>query len=293
MSQQGKLMLTLKVIAITLLVVSASIVLMSAVLSAYFEPFTLNPSSSASATTSVYNPSVNYTLTVTGDNSAVNVLISGNNTLYADLEVSSSFFVKAYARINVTSTDQSYEFQLETPQYWGIKAVANVYIPSKIVSNSISVSLQNGAINADVPNAVNSISHETTNGQINARGTNLHYLSTQSTNGNTYISVSNFDSITSSAVNGNVQATVDNKTSTGSLSLSTTNGNVNFYANPASNLTISASTVNGAVSISTLTVDYSVSSTRQLIGTLNGGGTSVVLATVNGNVRIGSSLPIM
>ncbi len=59
MSQQGKLMLTLKVIAITLLVVSASIVLMSAVLSNYFEPFTLSQSSSASASTSVYDPSQN------------------------------------------------------------------------------------------------------------------------------------------------------------------------------------------------------------------------------------------
>ncbi len=293
MSQQGKLMLTLKVIAITLLVVSASIVLMSAVLSNYFEPFTLSPSSSASASTSVYDPSQNYTLTVTAGNCAINIIDSGNNTLHATLKVSSSFFVKAFARINVSVVDLNYEFQISTPQYWGITAIADIYVPADTISKSISVSASNGALNADVPNVVREISLETTNGQINVRGDAVQDVSTHNTNGNTYISVFSFNAISSTAVNGNIRATVNNETSTGSISLSTTNGNVNYYSNPASNLTISASTVNGGVTVSGITVVSSVSNTRQLIGTVNGGGTSVVLSTVNGNVQIGSSLPVM
>ena len=293
MNQQGKLMLTLKAIFVVMLVASASIVLASAFFSSYFEPFTWNPSSSASDISSTYNPLPNYTLTVTSGNCAVNVIPTTDNGLRATLNVNTSFFLKAFAKIDVTAVNNTYEIQLETPQYWGANAVANVYIPSTITSNALTISLQNGAITSDVPNVVKVLSVETTNGQINVMGQNVLNINTQDTNGNTYISVNSFAAITSSAVNGNVQLTAAGATTNGSISLSTTNGNVNYYANPGSNLSISATTVNGAVSISGITCDSSVSNIRQLVGTVNGGGTSVVLATVNGNVKIGSSLAVM
>lgn len=293
MVQQGKLMLALKVIAITALVISASIVLASAFLSNYFEPFTLNPSSTANATSDSYIPAANYTLTVASGNCAVNIIPTGDSNLSATLNVSSSFFLKAFARIDVSAINDTYDMQLETPQYWGVEAVANIYIPSAVPSRSVSVSLQNGAIVAEVPNVVKEISLETINGQISVRGQSVANVFTQDTNGNTFISVQSFGTITGSAVNGNVQLTVGNASSTGSISLSTTNGNVNYFANPASNLSISASTVNGAVSVSVINYDATVSTSRQLVGIVNGGGTSVVLATVNGNIQIGSSLPLM
>lgn len=296
MSNHGSLTLTLKVIAVALLVVSASMVVASAVLSNYFEQFTLNPSSSANASTGNYDPAENYTLTVTASNCAVNIIPSHDNLLSATLNVTSSFFLKASASIDVTSTNSSYEFQLITPQYWGVfwglKATANVYVPDHIAARSLTVDTQNGAINAEVPNAVHGVSLETTNGQVSLRGQELRNIDTQTTNGNTYISVLSFSTITSSAVNGQVQAIISNATSGGSISLSTTNGGITYLANPNSNLSISASTVNGLVSISGMTYDAAVSSIRQFVGTVNGGGTSVVLSTVNGGVSIGSSLPV-
>ena len=239
MGQPERLMLTLKVIALALLVVSAGVVLASAVYSSFFEPFTLSPSSTASANSDTYNPQANYTLTITAGNCAINILPSPDNTLRADLNVTSSFFVKAFATIDVSAANGTYEIKLGTPQYWGINAIANIYIPSEILSRTVSVSGLNGAITADVPGSVNDISLETTNGQITVRGDSVGNITTQETNGNTYISVLSFRAITSSDVNGNVQLTVSNASSSGSISLTTTNGNVNYYANPASNLSIS------------------------------------------------------
>lgn len=286
-------MLAVKAIAIALLVVSASVVVASAFLSNYFDDFTLNPSSNASAITDTYSPPANYSLTITSGNCGVNILSSPDNTLSATLNVTSSFFLKASARIDASSLNGSYDFQLVTPQYWGINAIANVYIPTGISSSSITVSLQNGAINAEVPNVVHEISLQTSNGQISLRGQSVNAVNTETTNGNTFISVFAFATITSSTVNGNVQLTVGSASSSGSIALSTINGNVNYYADPSSNLTLSANTVNGAVSVSVLAYDATISNTRQLVGTVNGGGTSVVLATVNGNIKIGSSLPVI
>lgn len=293
MGQPDSLMLTLKVITIALLVTSVSVILASAVYSNSFEPFTLSPSSTASASSDTYNPPSNYTLSVTAGNCAIDILSSSDNTIRADLNVTSSFFVKAFARIDVSAVNSTYGITLDTPQYWGINAVANIYIPSGILSHSLSVNVQNGGITADIPRLVDETTLETTNGQIAVRGSSVSDVTTQNTNGNTYISVSSFGTISSSAVNGNVQLTVSNASASGSASLATTNGNVNYLANPASNLSISANTVNGVVSISGLTYDATLSNIRQLVATVNGGGTSVVLSTVNGNVKIGSSLPVM
>jgi hypothetical protein len=60
--------------------------------------------------------------------------------------------------IDVTAVSNTYEIQLKTAQYWGASAVANVYILSTITSNALTISLQNGAITSDVPNAVKVIS---------------------------------------------------------------------------------------------------------------------------------------
>lgn len=297
MAQQGRELLTLKVVAIALLVVSAGVVLGIAAYSNVFASLTLNPSSSATASTESFNPPANYTLVVSANNCAVNILPSPDDTLHATLNVTSNFFLKASANIAVTSDNSSFEFILETPQflnqYWGIDAVASVYIPSDIAARSVSASVLNGEVNAEVPNSVNEISLETTNGQISVKGQNLANVLTKNTNGNTFVSVLSFSSVTSSGVNGNIQLMVGNSSSSGSISLSTTNGNVNYLANPASNLSISASTVNGGVTISSLAYEDTVFNSRQFVGTVNGGGTTVVLATVNGNINIGSSLPVL
>lgn len=289
MNQERRLATVVKVVALALIVTSVSVVAYSTVSSNYLSGFSLVPYSTASYNTTSYNPNNGYSLYVTADNCRIEVLPSADNSLKGTLEVSNSFFYKAFANIQVTERSGVFTFEIITPNWAGTDATAYIYVPSGISAGVMSVVAQNGAISFDSPGNVSSIVLETTNGEVNLAGAQLNDATVQTTNGNLYISMSSFHDVIANTVNGNVATHVTAPVRNGSLSLTATNGNVEFYANPASNLTITASTVNGAVSVSNLTYTASQFTLRQFVGTVNSGGTTINLTTINGNVRITGS----
>lgn len=287
MAQERQILTIVRVIALVFIVVSVGVIAYAAAYSDYFSGFSFSPYSTASHNTSEYHPQANYSLYVTADNCRINVAPSPNSSLMASVEVSNNLFRTAFADIQVTERTGSFTFDIITPQWVGTDATAYVYIPPGLNASVISVVTQNGAIIFDSPQPASaSIVMETTNGNMNLEGGHFNGVTMQTTNGNIYLSASSFVNIIANTVNGNIESHFADHISTGSVSLTATNGNLNFYVNSTSNLTISASTVNGGITISTLTYTASQFTSRQFIGTVNSGGSSINLATVNGNVKL-------
>lgn len=275
-----------KVIAVVLIVVSVSVMAYVAISSYDLSRLSLNPHSSATYATSAYSPQNNYSVYIVADNCMVNVIPSPNNTLQATLEVSDSFFVKAYAHIEVTERSGVYTLNLITSHGFATSARAYVYLPGQISANSLSVTVRDGEIDVDAPTNISSIAIQTTNGNTNLQGNHIYDATMQTTNGNAFISVATFHSIVSNTVNGNGEIRLSTPIHSGSLAMSTINGNMKCYVNPTSNLSITASTVNGQVTISGLTYTAYLLTSRQFAGTVNSGGTVINLSTVNGNIGI-------
>lgn len=286
MNQERRLLTTVKVVALALVIVSASVEAYAALSSTSLSRFSLYPYSTASYNTTSYSPQANYSLYVTADNCAIEVLPSADNTLHATLQASNSFFLKSFANIEVTERAGVFTFDMITPQWIGTDASAFVYIPGNLPAHIISVVTQNGALTVDAPNHINSITLETTNGKVNLQGDILNNVTMQTTNGNLYVSSTSFYNVIANTVNGNVETHFGDRISSGSLSMTTTNGNLEFYVNAASNLTITASTVNGEVSITGLTYTANQFTSRQFVGTVNSGGATINLTTVNGDIRL-------
>lgn len=286
MNGQRRILNLVKVIALSLIVVSVSIIAYAAVYSEQFSRFSPTPYSTASYNTTTYYPGNNYSLYLTADNCEIHVLPSPDNSLRATLEVSNSFFQKAFANIEVTERTGVFTFDIITPQWFGTSAVAYVYIPVATKSGTVSAVTQNGGISVDAPANTGNVVLETTNGNIELSGGVLSDVTVQTTNGNLYITMSGFRDVVANSVNGNVEAHISSNVSTGSLSLTTTNGNLALFVNSASNLSISASTVNGQVSLQNLTYTASQFTLKQFVGTVNGGGATINLTTVNGSIRL-------
>lgn len=289
MNQARRLAITVKVVALALIVTSVSVVAYSALSSNYLSGFSLSPYSTASHNTTSYNPGSGYSLYVTADNCRIDVLPASDNTLRATLEVSNSFFYKAFADIQVTERAGVFTFDINTPNWVGTVASAYIYVPSGVPAGVISVITQNGEISFDSPSSVANIVLGTTNGEINLAGDHLIDTTVQTTNGNLYLSMDSFHDVIANTVNGNIETHLTAPVSNGSLSLTATNGNVEFNTDPMSNLTITASTVNGQVSVSNLTYAASQFTSKQLIGTVNSGGATINLTTINGNIKITGS----
>jgi hypothetical protein len=92
-------------------------------------------------------------------------------------------------------------------------------------------------------------------------------------------------------VNGNVRVGL---TAVGAdlVDLRTTNGNVQLTLPETTNANLLASCRNGRVDVTGLTLTFDAmgeQSSRRVRGRLNGGGTPIEVATVNGNIRIASA----
>ena len=286
MDSEKRVLTTVKVVALVMIVVSVSVIAYTSIGSISLSGYSWNPYSSASYNTTEFSPQNNYSLYVTADNCKIEIIPSSNNYLMANLEVTNTFFQKAFANVEVTERSNSFTFEIITPKGFGTDATVYVYIPAAMPANVLSIATENGNINVDSPEVVANMVMETTNGNVNLAGGHLGNVTMQITNGNIYISSVSFKQVIANTLNGNAEAHFASHISTGTLSFTTTNGNLNLNVNATSNLTISSSTVNGVVTVSGLTYTASQFTTRQFIGTVNSGGAIINLATVNGNIRL-------
>ncbi len=274
-------------ITIAMLVISAGFVAYAITTKNSFGGFTFQQYSEASNNTDLFFPAAGYSINITAKDCTITVLQSQDESLSATLDVSNSFFRTAFAIINVSRDANDFSLDFITPDWFGTNAAANIYIPASLNATRILATTSNGGINLDASNiTISIISMATTNGNLGMGIGHSETASLHTTNGNIALSADSFGSISASTVNGNAEAHFASQISSGSLTVSTTNGNVNFNAVSTSNLTLSASTVNGAVDISGFTYSATQLTDRQFVGVINSGGATINLSTVNGNVRI-------
>ncbi len=122
----------------------------------------------------------------------------------------------------------------------------------------------------------------TSNGNINVsevRGT----ISARSSNGDlTITNVDGLDYLRTS--NGNIEA--DLLAVKENLEIMTSNGSINLYINPELALELEASTSNGEINITNLSLETTLHEQTALLGSMNGGGPLLNIATSNGSIAL-------
>jgi len=123
----------------------------------------------------------------------------------------------------------------------------------------------------------------TTNGGVHGHDLNS-VVKAATTNGNVEVATSEWAS--ASTTNGGVRVAMGNAKWTGELSLTTTNGSVHVTLPAGSEFEVRASTTNGGVNTDfPITVQGSFNS-KNLSGTVGGGGRELRVATTNGGIEL-------
>jgi hypothetical protein len=141
-----------------------------------------------------------------------------------------------------------------------------------------------GKINFDVqvPRGVN-FHALTTNGSVVGRNL-ASVVEAATTNGNVEVSTSEWASATTT--NGGVRVSMGSAKWTGELKVGTTNGSVEVTMPASAEFRVNADTTNGGIQTDfPVTVQGSFSS-KELSGTVGGGGRELKVATTNGAIRL-------
>lgn len=141
------------------------------------------------------------------------------------------------------------------------------------------------SFNVKVPRGVR-LNALTTNGGVHCRDLNS-VVKAATTNGNVEVSTSEWAS--ARTTNGGVRVAMGSAKWNGELELMTTNGTVNVTLPASAEFTVRASTTNGGVHTDfPVTVQGSFSS-KDLSGTVGGGGRELRVATTNGGIELKKS----
>ena len=130
---------------------------------------------------------------------------------------------------------------------------------------AVSVTDVNGT--TEVDNIINSVNATLTNGTFSAYDI--------------------FGDLNANLTNGNIDADVT-LLAGNRCELTTTNGNIALWVPSSTSAAISASVVNGSVTVSGLSIAISSSSRTYLEGTMGKGEGQISLSTVNGNIQLNS-----
>jgi hypothetical protein len=141
-----------------------------------------------------------------------------------------------------------------------------------------------GKINFDVqvPRGVN-FHGMTTNGSVVGRNL-ASVVEAATTNGNVEVSTSEW--VSASTTNGGIKVSMGSAKWTGELKVSTTNGSVEVTMPGSAEFRVNAATTNGGIQTDfPVTVQGSFNS-KELSGTVGGGGRELKVATTNGRIRL-------
>ncbi len=233
-------------------------------------------------------PSDSYSITISANDSNIQVYQGGNNSVFVDLTVS-GWATLSSRNVYITKevTGNAVSLIVNTPRmYIGYSTNTRVYLPADATAEQLSVQTTNGNENLYGPLNAFNMSLSSTNGNIGASGLTNGTMEAATVNGNMDITAINLLRCAEDTVNGNLHLTISNIIRSGSFTLNSVNGNQDVYINSNSNSTISLSTVNGNVAAANLAIDITLSSTRTLQGTINGGGAYIDMKTSNGNLKI-------
>ena len=140
-------------------------------------------------------------------------------------------------------------------------------------------------LSVQVPKGVR-LTAATTNGSV--RGHELSsVVRAATTNGNVEVATSEWAS--ASTTNGGVRVSMGNAKWTGELSLTTTNGSVHVTLPATAEFTVRASTTNGGIHTDLPIAVQGSFSSKDLSGTVGGGGRELRVATTNGGIELKKS----
>lgn len=150
-----------------------------------------------------------------------------------------------------------------------------------------------------VPRGVN-VDLRTVNGGIKLQGLDGE-VRARSTNGGITGAALLATAVDASVTNGGVEIALAHPATTGTFELEAVNGGISLRLPPTSKADLTARTVNGGIAVQDLDVQVSgdeqgrrdgatLAFRRRLDGQLNGGGARVSLSTVNGGVKIGTTV---
>jgi DUF4097 and DUF4098 domain-containing protein YvlB len=123
----------------------------------------------------------------------------------------------------------------------------------------------------------------TTNGSVVGRNL-ASVVEAATTNGNVEVSTSEWVSATTT--NGGIRVSMGGAKWTGELKMTTTNGSVEVAMPASAEFRVIAATTNGGIQTDfPVTVQGSFSS-KELSGTVGGGGRELKVATTNGTIRL-------
>lgn len=233
-------------------------------------------------------PASSYNISIGANNSNIELYQGGNNSIYIDLTVSGWIKLSGdNVYITENLTGNSLTVIIHTPKFLAsATSDTKVYLPSESYAGYLSLATYNGNENIYGPVKAVNLSLTTSNGNIVSSGIASGSVEASSVNGNINIAASDLASATEDSVNGNLQLTVEAPLKAGTYSLNSVNGNQNIYISRNSNATLSASTVNGNVHVTNLPVNTLMSTSKELQGTVNGGGASILMKATNGNIFI-------
>jgi len=127
---------------------------------------------------------------------------------------------------------------------------------------------------------------ETTNGSVHGRDLNS-VVEAYTTNGNVEVSTSEWAS--AKTTNGGLRVSMGNARWSGQLELKTTNGSVDVTLPASAEFSVDAATTNGGIHTDfPITVQGRFSS-KDLSGTVGGGGRDLKVATTNGGIELKKS----
>ena len=278
----------LKIIIITVVAVAVVLSGVLIAVSYYYSHAQFGAVDHAFTETSEYSAVDNYSIILTAQHGNVVLVPTNNSLVKVTAESWAYFFTSADVNINETASNNTFTFVITSSQQ-GFKATEiRLYAPTNVIARSFNISTNNGNINFNFQSSASSLSLDTTNGGITVVSELVQNVRGSTENGNIDVNLVQTNNVSLDSQNGGISMKVTDPIISGTQSIVTTNGGVTIQINPLSKLSLSAVTTNGAVSYSGLNIATSISTPSKLVGTLNGGGGTMSLATVNGGITISS-----
>jgi DUF4097 and DUF4098 domain-containing protein YvlB len=222
------------------------------------------------------------TLSISNVNGQIEVSDSSNDNLIIDAVKRTRHGEDELKNMEINVTKSGNQFVVTTiyDKGWNVKVSVDINIKIPNTVSITSVETTNGAI--QLSNAKGNATLTSSNGPIIAENIN-GYITASTSNGD--IQVKNTTG-TGNLETHNGRITVDILNIQEDIEISTSNGRITTYINPNLDIEIDATTSNGVISMTGLTLNITTSEDTHFQGIQGNGTYKVELKTSNGEIRI-------
>ncbi len=229
-----------------------------------------------------YESDENTILQVSNINGPITITPWSGDTVVVDATIRSSIGESELNNIQIEVTENNNLIDIVT-KYLGSGSVQvstdmNINAPTYVTIDSVTTS--NGEVK--ISGIKGNITAHSSNGAIIIKNVN-GYVDASSSNGRVEIKdTTGIVNVHSS--NGDIYTEVFNFKE--NITISTSNGKISVYINPALNANIDMTTSNGRVSTSGLSLDLTITEERHKEGKLGNGGNNIIITTSNGDINL-------